>query len=51
MRRYLATYAYSNASVEQLLQALMAALLEGAASQPATQKNKGAPSQIPLNNF
>ena len=42
MRQYLASYAYSNASAEQLLQVLMAALLEGAAKQPATQ-NEGAP--------
>ncbi len=33
MRTYLTTYAYSNASALQLVEALTAALLEGAAQQ------------------
>ena len=35
MRQFLASYAYSSASAEQLVQTLVAALLEGAAKQPA----------------
>ncbi len=54
MRQYLAEYAYSNASAEQLLQALMAALLNGAANRPANadQKPLCAPScLLPEDDF
>ena len=41
MRTYLTTYAYSNASALQLVEALTAALLEGAAQQPPSATNVG----------
>ena len=40
MQQYLAAYAYSSASAEQLVEALVAALLEGAAKQPANADQK-----------